>query len=282
MDFLGGDLKIHGGAARGKTIQISKIDNNMVIIGIADVPTVALIKKGDQVEIDNSNFLAAQTYHRHQVPGKEYHVWDQFRKADGTPIYPQRTTLIAPIFTKAAAGVLPNGKIKAKVILLGSVWDREAYAWQCDWYRNQVIENFGPNTYDNFRLWYTDRALHGDTSIQENYSRTVSYLGVLQQALLDLSQWVEKGIEPAPTTRYTIEDGQVVLPATAIEREGIQPTVNLSVGKGKMIQAKKGKKVNFFADMQVPKGTGEIVIVEWDFEGDGPIAKPHPLIIKRV
>ena len=51
---------------------------------------------GDAVEIDNRGFLAAQTYHRHQVPTPDFHVWDQFRNADGTPIYPQRPLLLGP------------------------------------------------------------------------------------------------------------------------------------------------------------------------------------------
>ena len=38
------------------------------------------IKVGDEVFIDNSNFLAVQTYHRHQVSGKEYTTYT-FKKA---------------------------------------------------------------------------------------------------------------------------------------------------------------------------------------------------------
>lgn len=123
-------------------------------------PTVLTeIKPGDEVQVDNSNFLAVQTYHRHQVPGKEYYVWDQFRDKDGNPIYPQRPMLLAPRFTMGAAGVLPTGKFKGKMILLESLLDREAFRWQADWYRSKVKENLGDRIDNHFRLWYTDHAL---------------------------------------------------------------------------------------------------------------------------
>ena len=149
-------------------------------------------------------------------------VWGQFRDKDGKPIYPQRPMLLGPLFTRGAAGVLPTGKFKGKMILLESRWDREAFPWQADWYRSRVKENLGDSTDNYFRLWYTDHALHGDISLEDDPTHTVSYLGVLQQALLDLSDWCEKGIAPAATTNYKIVDGQVVLPPTANERKGIR------------------------------------------------------------
>jgi hypothetical protein len=90
---MGGDLVIKSGAAKGKTIQLAKVEGDKVVFGPVDLSVLAQIKVGDEVFVDNSNFLAVQTYHRHQVPGKEYKAWDQFRDADGKPIYPQRPFL---------------------------------------------------------------------------------------------------------------------------------------------------------------------------------------------
>ena len=143
------------------------------------------------------------------------------------PKYPQRPFLLGPLFTKGAAGIIPTGKFKGKMILLESLWDREAFPWQADWYRTKVKANLGKSMDSNFRVWFTDRALHGDISLEDDPTETVSYLGVLQQALLDLSAWVEKGVAPAASTNYKIVDGQVVVPATANERHGIQPVVIL-------------------------------------------------------
>ena len=269
IDFLGGDLIIKSGAAAGKTLQLTKISGDKVVIGPADPTVLALIKPGDEIQVDNSNFLAVQTYHRHQVPGKEYHVWDQFRDAEGKPIYPQRSMLLGPLFTRGASGVVPNGKFKGKMIVLASLWDREAFPWQADWYRSKVKENLGDRTDSYFRLWYTDHALHGDLSKQEYPTRTVSYLGVLQQALRDLSAWVEKGIAPPATTNYKIEDGQVVVPTSATERKGIQPLITLKVNGGDRSEVMVGKSVTFTAVVELPPNTGKIVAAEWDFEEAG-------------
>lgn len=269
IDFLGGDLLIKSGMAAGKTLQLAKINGDKVILGPGDAAVLAQIKAGDEVQVDNSNFLAVQTYHRHQVPGKEYKVWDQFRDKDGKPIYPQRPMQLGPLFTRGASGVVPNGTFKGKMIMLSSLWDREAFPWQADWYRSRVTEQLGGSSDNHFRLWYTDHALHGDLTQQEDPAHTVSYLGVLQQALRDLSAWVEKGIEPPSTTEYTMEDGQVIVPATAAERKGIQPVISLKANGGERAEVKVGEPVTFTALIEVPENAGQIVSAEWDFEGEG-------------
>jgi hypothetical protein len=269
VEFLGGDLLIKSGAAAGKTLQLAKIDGDKVILGPTDPSVLAKLRPGDEVQVDNSNFLAAQTYHRHQVPGPDYPVWDQFRDAAGKAIYPQRPMLLGPLFTRAASGVLPVGKFSGKVIVLSSLWDREAFPWQADWYRSKVKDNLGDSIDHHFRLWYTDHALHGDLSKQEDPTRTVSYLGVLQQALRDLSAWVEKGIAPPATTSYTINDGQVVVPATAANRKGIQPVVTLMANGSARADVKVGQPVTFIAQVEVPSHTGKVVAADWDFEGAG-------------
>jgi len=267
IDFMGGDLVIKSGAAAGKVLQITQLAGDKVALGPAEATVLAKVKEGDTVQVDNSNFLAVQTYHRHQVPRKEYYVWNQFRDKDGNPIYPQRSMLLGPRFTIGAAGVLPKGKFKGKMILLESLWDREAFPWQADWYRSRVKENLGDSIDNNFRLWYTDHALHGDIAVEDDPTHTVSYLGVLQQALLDLSVWVEKGIAPAATTNYKIVDGQVVVPPTAEERKGIQPVVTVKANGCKRADVKVGEPITFTATVEVPKGMGKVVAAYWNFGG---------------
>ena len=187
------------------------MQGDLVTFGPGDPKSILRIRPGDAVEVDNSGFLAAQTYHRHQVPDSdEFPVWDQFRHPDGTPMYPQRPMILGPIFAAAAAGTVQTGQFEGKMIVVESLLDHEALPWQADWYHARVREHLGDSLDDHFRVWFTDNALHGDFEFQEDPARTVSYVGMLHQALVALSRWVEAGIPPPESTGYEVVDGQVV------------------------------------------------------------------------
>jgi hypothetical protein len=221
------------------------------------------------LRVDNSNFLAAQTYHRHQVPNTTYKVWDQFRDKDGKPIGPQRKINLGPLFAQGAAGVVPSGKFNGKVIVVDSLLDREAFPWQADWYRQRFDENLGKDGPNRYRIWYTENALHSWLEDKDAPTRVVSYLPVLQQALRDLSAWVEKGVAPPATTNYKVVDGQVIVPARARDRRGIQPVVAVTANGGAKAVVKAGQSVNFSATVELPPGTGKLVWAAWDFDGAG-------------
>jgi hypothetical protein len=265
--------------ASGKKIGLTDVQGDIAIAGINDPRLLASAKEGDPVRLDNSDILAVETYHRHQVPpGNDYPVWDQFRGPDGKPLYPQRPMLLGPLFTKAASGTLPTGKFDGKMILLENLWDREAYPWQGDWYRQKVAANAKAAVDDTFRIWYTDRALHGDQAVQDDPSRVVSYLGVLQQALRDLSAWVERGTAPPPSTQYRIENGQVIVSPVLSERGGLQPLVTVSANGQSRVEIAAKTRLALTGSIAVPPGAGEIVAAQWDFEGtgkyDAPVALP--------
>lgn len=269
VNFLGGDLMILSGAAAGRTVQLRAIAGDTVIVALADPEVLALIRPGDQVQVDNSNFLAAQTYHRHQVPGRDFYVWDQFRRPDGQPLYPQRPVLLGPIFAANAAGSVQNGRFTGKMIMIENLWDREAFPWQADWYRTKAKANLGDRLDDNYRLWFVDHALHGDSTAQEDPTRTVSYLGVLQQALRDLAAWVEQGTPPPPSSAYKVVDGQIVVPATAAERRGVQPVVTVRANGQARADVAVGQPVTLTAAIELPAHTGRIVSAAWDLDGSG-------------
>ncbi|WP_202410407.1 hypothetical protein [Pseudomaricurvus sp. HS19] len=284
VGFLGGDLVILSGAAKGKVLTVRALQGDLAIFGMADPKVLQQLQPGDEVRLDNSDFLALQTYHRHQVPGKEYSVWDQFRNDKGEPIYPQRPMLLGPIFTRGAAGTVPTGKFDGKMILLESLWDREAFPWQADWYRARVEEHLGGDIDNRFRLWMTDRALHGDHTQQDDPTQAVSYLGTLQQALRDLAAWVEEGIEPPANTSYRVVEGQVIVPETAAERHGIQPVVKVTANGAERAEIKAGKKVTLKAVIEVPPGTGTVSAAAWDLDGSGEFATrvdPSDLKVKN-
>jgi hypothetical protein len=193
-------------------------------------------------------------------------VWNQFLGADGKPLYPQRTMLLGPMFTKGAAGSIPTGRFEGKMILVESLWDREAWPWNADWFRRQVESYMGSSTREHLRIWLVDHALHG---APEYLTRTVNYTPVLQQALRDLSAWVEKCVAPPSSTAYQVQDGQVIVPSTAQERGGVQPVVDLKVNGGVRQDIHAGDVVTFTGTISVPQGAGSLVAAQWDFDGKG-------------
>jgi hypothetical protein len=275
-DALGAELILFSGADAGARLGLLSVDHNLAVFGPGDAGVIARLRPGDAVEVDNRGYLAAQTYHRHQVPGRDFYVWDQFRDADGSPIYPQRPLLLGPLFAAAAAGTVQTGDFEGKMIVVESLLDREALPWQADWYRSKVREHLGASIDDRFRVWFTDNALHGDDEIQEHPTHTVSYVGVLHQALRDVSAWVERGIAPPASTSYQLVDGQVVVPAEAGARRGVQPVVSLTVDGHPRADVRVGEEVTLRAVAEVPEGTGSIVSVEWDLDQAGrfPIREP--------
>ena len=270
VEVGGADLVVRSGKAEGTRVGLLSVRGDLAVLGPGAAEPVLGIEPGDAVEVDNSSFLAAQTYHRHQVPETDdFPVWDQFRNPDGTPRYPQRPLILGPLFAGAAAGTVQNGRFEGKMIVVESLLDREALPWQADWYRGKAKEHLGDALDDHFRLWFTDNALHSDDQVQEDPTHAVSYLGMLHQALRDLSRWVEGGSEPPASTSYEVVDGQVVVPADATARRGIQPVVSLTVDGGARADVRVGEEVTLRASAAVPPGTGAIVAVEWDFDGAG-------------
>lgn len=265
-DLLGAELFVDSGAAAGQHWTLLLVNGNAVLPAGANL---ALIQVGDLVHIDNSNHLALQTYQRHQVPTPDMYGWNVFRGPDGTPIYPQRDVLIGP-YSRAYDRTLQNGQINGKVIVLQTLMDIDAFPWQADWYRTQVKNAKGKKFEDSYRLYFHDFAQHGAPSGNAANARTVSYQGALEQAIRDVSAWVETGKKPAASTVYSVDaETQVQLPPTAGARKGIQPVVWLTVNGGKRADISVGQTVTFSANITVPTGAGRVVAAEWDFLGVG-------------
>lgn len=278
--ILGAELHVVGGAAKGSVIRLSGVDGDIALVEGWQAAVPAALAVGDEVLLDNSNFLAVQTYHRHQVPGPEFAVWDQFRAPDGTPRYPQRPMLLGPLLTRGATGAEMTGRIGGKVIVVASLLDREAYPWQADWYRRLVEAEIGvEEAEDRLRLWYVDHALHGDEGPQEFPDRTVTYLGVLDTALRQLVAWVEDGVEPSSSTQYRVDDGQVVLVEGAA-RGGVQPLVGVAVDGAERTRVRPGDAVDIAVVAEAVEGVVvDVVVTITGPDGlvaDAPVAVETP------
>lgn len=267
-------LTVTSGAAKGHSFAVERVADDRLILGSIfgqedSLHHVGDLQPGDAVALDNADYIAIQTYHRHQVPKEAgYEAWDQFRDAKGAPLYPQRAVILGPSIARSGTGSNQTGHIQCKVIVVAALMDESAYPWQADWYRQQVAAYLNGQEADCFRLWYVDNALHGDGEKPLDPLRLVGYLGALHQALLDVSDWVERGITPPATTNYVVVEGQVVAAQRAADRLGIQPVVNLTVHGERCATVRRGTAVTFAAHIELPPQAGLVTSVAWSFEGE--------------
>ena len=258
MTFQTGDAK-DATLLMGKMMHYTDSKGGIVTIGdcygMSDLgETLSKIKPGDEILLDNSDYIAIQSYYRHQVPADpSFHAWDQFRNADGTPKTPQRPPFPVP-FT--GVDVPQDGDIQGKVINIQALMDESTCPWCADWWRHKIIETKGTDA--DHRTYFMERCMHGDINAIGNYM-VVNYVGALRQALIDLSAWVEKGIEPLNRTAYYLgEDGQIHTEPDVSKRFGIQGIPTLKANGEKCAHVKVGECVRFTVDVEVPEGAGDV------------------------
>ncbi len=272
-------LRVLDGEAAGVEINISEIDGTWLTLhpenaGAQNKNPLKNLKPGDQIMVDNSDAIAMQCFHRHQIPDETYHVYDQFRDAEGKPLYPQLPMLIAMFIGTSGAGLPLTGNMHGKIIGLCSMLDESACPWHGDWYREAIRRN-GVDEENQFRLYYHDNSIHDDRAgYLDDPQHQVDYLGTLHQALLDVAAWCEKGVKPLPTMNYRYDDGQIRLPEDVTERGGMQPVVKEAVSdaagnstcNGKVVQVKAGEPVSFHAVVTVLPEAGKVTKAAWDYE----------------
>jgi hypothetical protein len=277
-DLTGAMLRFTSGRAMEHHVWISGRRGECITTGIGqeELEHLRKVDVGDDVLVDNRPYLAFQTYHRHQVPpGDEYPEFGQFQAA-GRPIYPQRPQLLGPRFVRNNGAGRMDGRFAGKMIIVQSLFDEIAHPHQVEWYRKRVEAALGNRFDDQYRVWFTDHAMHQDPAVlpridvqPDRSTRVVNYRGVLEQALRDVAAWAEQGISPPPSTNYELVDGQILLPASAAGRCGIQPVVHLTANGSERADVVVGEAVAFSALVEVPPGGGTVVAAEWDFEGRG-------------
>lgn len=217
------------------------------------------LAKGGKIRVNNRFLLAAYFYPRHTiVPG--YYQYDQYRNPDGTPKYPQRAFSVADVTTvKQGAGVLSLGKIKTKVMLFQNLSDFLAFPSWVAGYANTIEQNLGKAKADQMlRVYYQERGGHTNAGIVG---------GVFNQALIDMMAWAEEGIAPKPSSRWKFElpRTQVILSPDAVERQGLQPVVNVTVNGGDHATVGVDQPVNLVATLAMPPATGKIVQYNWTY-----------------
>ncbi len=271
------------GEAAGATLMVAKMmrfsdqEGGIVTIGasfgMADMAeTLVRVKPGDEILLDNSDYIAVQSYYRHQVPEDlSFHAWDQFRDSNGKPVTAQRPAFPMP-FT--GTGVRQDGDIQCKVINIQALMDESTCPWCADWWRNRIRETKG--TDEDHRTYFMERCMHGDTDTRYNHM-VVNYMGALRQALIDLAAWVEEGREPLPRTAYTLgKDGQIHPETDVSRRFGIQAIPTLLANGGKRAQVKPGELVRFTVNVEVPVGAGDVTEILFCPEGQRDVPADQP------
>ncbi|MFJ4166888.1 hypothetical protein ACIPY5_15155 [Microbacterium sp. NPDC089698] len=230
-----------------------------------DVPMAGLAT-GATVVLDNSWILALQAYFRYQAPRSEgFDGWRQYYR-DGELQQPRRPVDVAEVMaTGTSGGAAFSGDIHAKMIIIQNMLDAGALPWNALWYERRVR---AANPDADYRIWFTDNAEHNNGPVSpEQQLRIIQYDGIFYQALLDIAAWAESGVEPAPTTAHTVK-GAVVDTARRASRGGIQPVVRLAIEGSSSVTARVGEGVEVTVTADVPEGTGQIVRLHWNLQGD--------------
>lgn len=229
-----------------------------------------LAERGDTIA--NRWNIANRFYYRYQTPAANegWAGFDQFRKADGTSLYPQRPVKDPGFSGFVSGNAAFDGSINGKVIAVSNLYDTDALPLHTDWYRQRVEASLGGAAADNYRVYFNDHADHQNAPVTgERAKHLVNWYGMVEQALQDVAAWAESGVRPPKSTNYQVTGAQIVVPDNAAARRGVQPTVDLTTQGKEIATIRSGQSVELKAKAQVPSGAGEIVKAEWDLDGDG-------------
>jgi hypothetical protein len=270
-----GDATSLSGKLEGDTLTLDE--------GRSDAALLDALRAGGKVRINNRFLLAAMFYPRHSILDNNP-AYNQYRNADGSPKYVQRASagpVPVPFVNnmRAAGGRLQTGDLKVKTMVIENLADGASYPYVGGLYAEKVQKSMGAQAADKlFRLYYQEHAGHGAflTPIAGKAgTSTASVGGILHQALLDLAEWVERGVAPLPSTRYRRDSmNQVVLPAKASERFGHQPLVHLTANGGERAEVAVNVPVSLMGRMEMPPRAGKIVQYEWYLGGSDYAFEP--------
>jgi hypothetical protein len=239
------------------------------------------LEPGDEVSISNRRFLAAALYFRYQDQRERAIAAGERAGVDG----PASSPFPGPQLPKGQTpgGYLPtgmSGRFHGKMIMFNALLDVMAPTGGAVLYDAMVRAAARDRADDTYRLWWVDNSCHtglpfGPSGGRDPRTYAVMYGGIMQQAVRNPVEWVEDGTEPPPSTPYRFEQGQIVLPATAAERRGVQPVAEATANGGQRADVEVGTPVNFEVLVEAPPRGGKIIEVVWDFDRSGEYADPH-------
>ncbi len=231
---------------------------------------------GDEVHVDNHAFLAYCYYYRHSVTSTE--VDYGALRVDHRPVYPQyESPELSPFM-----GTVHTGRYDGKLLWIHHTHDASLWPSQGIGMKNNVARERGSAADDYFCLRWTENAEHGMPSMfasppgRATNTWLVDPTPIIEQGLVDLASWVEDGVRPTETS-FEYKDGKVILAASAPDRGGIQPVVQVTANGAARAEVAVGQAVHLEVIAEVPPGGGTVIAVRWDFDGNGSYPFSHDL-----
>lgn len=277
---LGAGIKVVSGAAAGRQLYAMYAGGDIFSCDgrdEANLQRFAGVEAGDLVHVTNRAFLAYCYYYRHHAMEDPQF---EFLRPGGRYVYDQHEVpLMSPLM-----GVGYSGKFAGKLLWVHHTHDSSLWPPQGLIYKAAVegVRGGAAAASDQYRLRWTQNAEHiGPQFLPGGHGRPTStwlidYNPVIEQSLCDLAAWVEDGVEPHGTN-FTVWDNQIVLPASASERGGIQPVVQVDIdGAARAdVAARQPFAVSLHAEM--PPGAGYLTTLAWDLDGSGAFAAVEQL-----
>ena len=248
---------------------VAPITNSPVLLNALSV--------GSKIRVNNRFILAMYYYPRHSiVAGIRSH--DQYRNADGSPKYPQRPNIEHLLHSnyRTMGGRVETGAIRTKTMLLEGMGDNLSWPIFNASYAEAIQETLGTARASTMMRFYLhDNGRHAAGAGQP---------GIFRQSIIDLMAWAEKGVVPPPSSRYTIRNGQVVMPPEAADRRGLQPVMNVTANGGIRAVVGVNQPVALVAKLEMPPATGKITQYNWAIAGTDEAATilTQPLALVRV
>jgi hypothetical protein len=274
---LGAGVRVASGRAAGRQLYcINSAGAYLFCDGMGEASNLRFtdVLAGDDVHLDNHAFLAYCYFYRH-------HLFDEprfdFLRVDGHPVFDQ----FPPMEASPLMGVPYTGHYQGKLMWVHHTHDASLWPASGMAYRTAVMRSQGEEGMRlRFRQRWVDNAEHvPPAALPSKPGRAtntwlVNYQPFIEQSLVDLVAWVEKGIDPVETA-FEYLDGKVTLPPTAAERKGIQPVVHATANGARRAEVRVGEPVTLAVDAEVPSGAGTIIAVAWDFDGSGTYPFSH-------
>jgi len=232
------------------------------------------VRPGDEVVVDNRDYLAFCHYYRHHVADPR--EIPRFA-VDDNYLYPTYHFDDTKAYGAPMAGMAHDGNIKVPLFLIQH--SRDTSCWLIDGVRyDEVVRSqVGDRVSEMWRFWVMDNAEHmpgsaiAPTPPPVPTSRLVEGWSAMETGVDLMVAWIERNEQPPEDTEYTFDrcHNHVSLAPTAAERRGIQPVVTATANGGVRADVKAGDEVQLAATSEVPRGVGGIVELAWDFEGTG-------------